>query len=42
MGYAWLKTDDNQYPFLYINRRCGEDKRYRKNLTEFIDISKFK
>lgn len=42
MEYAWTKTDDDPYPFLYINRKCGEDKRYRKNLLEFIDINKFK
>jgi len=42
MAYAWEKTPENQYPFFYINRKCGEDKRYRKCLTEIIDISKFK
>lgn len=40
-GYAWQPTEENQKPYLYINKYHPEKDRFRKCFTEIINVDAF-
>jgi hypothetical protein len=42
LGFCWTKDDKYSHPFIHIDRRQPETERFRKCLTDVIDIESFK
>jgi hypothetical protein len=38
LNKAWEKRPDDKYPFLHVNRKQPNDKRFMRNFTEYIDL----
>ena len=42
LGFCWTKDEKYSHPFIHIDRRQPETERFRKCLTDVIDIESFK
>ena len=42
LGFCWSKDEKYSHPFIHIDRRQSEQKRFRKCLLDVIDIDSFK
>jgi hypothetical protein len=42
LGFCWTKDEKYSHPFIHIDRRQPEEKRFRKCLLDVIDIDSFK
>lgn len=39
LNKAWQKKPDDKYPFLHVNRKQPNEKKFMRNFTEYIDIN---
>jgi hypothetical protein len=42
LGFCWTKDEKYSHPFIHIDRRQCEPERFRKCITDVIDIESFK
>ena len=42
LGFCWTKDDKYTHPFIHIDRRQPENKRFRKCILDVIDLDSFK
>jgi hypothetical protein len=40
LNKAWEKRPNDKYPFLHVNRKQPNEKKFMRNFTEYIDINK--